>query len=398
MTAEDPRQARDRLLARLRPVAREQVLLGEAAGRVLAEPVSADRDSPPHDVSAMDGYAVRLADLTPGRVPVAGEIAMGSEPPALPPGQALRIMTGACVPPGTEAIVVREHVREAADSFVLQVPNDEIRPGQHIRRRGENLSAGAEVVPTGTTIGPHVAAALAAFGGARPWVRRRVRVAVVVTGDELLAADSAPTPWQIRDSNGPALATLLAELPGVETISVEHVRDDAPRLTESLGAALERADALFVTGGVSMGVHDHVPDAVVACGGEVVFHRLPIRPGKPVLGAVGPRGQAILGLPGNPVSVLIAGRWFGVAALRRLAGLPDELEACGLELLNPGPKRVGLWWFRPVRCETANRAEVVASRGSGDMVSTARSDGFVLTPPHAEGVGPWPFTPWSSSW
>jgi molybdopterin molybdotransferase len=385
------------LIERLTPVESETLPLAGAEGRVLAAAVSADRDSPPHDVSAMDGYAVRLADLAVERVPVAGEVGMGAEPPPLPPGQALRIMTGACVPLAGEAIVVREDVDERPGTVALKVAASSIRSGQHIRRRGENLRAGADVVAAGTAIGPHVAAALAAFGCSRPIVRRRVRVAVVVTGDELLGADATPSPWQIRDSNGPALRALLDGLPWVECVSVIHARDDRALLMARIGVALERADAVFVTGGVSMGVHDHVPDAVAGCGGDIVFHRLPIRPGKPLLAAVGPKGQAIIGLPGNPVAVLVAGRWFGIAALRRLAGLPEEPELAQVVLADPGPKAVDLWWFRLVRQAGPGRVELVPSQGSGDLVSAARSAGFVLTPPLAQGAGPWPFTPWTAA-
>jgi molybdopterin molybdotransferase len=141
-----------------------------------------------------------------------------------------------------------------------------------------------------------------------------------------------------------------------------------------------------------------VPDAVAACGGEILFHRLPIRPGKPVLGAVGPRGQAIFGLPGTPVSVVIAGRWFAVPALRQLAGLPPEPEVASVTVREMGTKRLGLWWYRPVRVLGPALVQVVPSRGSGDLVSAARSDGFVLVPPQGEGAGPWPFTPWWSTY
>jgi molybdopterin biosynthesis enzyme len=132
---------------------------------------------------------------------------------------------------------------------------------------------------------------------------------------------------------------------------------------------------------------------VAACGGDIVFHRLPIRPGKPILGAVGPQGQAILGLPGNPVSVLIGARWFGGAVLRRRAGLPPDPEHARVSLRRLDDKRLGLWWYRPVRLVGPNEVELVRSRGSGDLVSAARSDGFILMPPNAQGLGPWPFTP-----
>ncbi len=159
---------------------------------------------------------------------------------------------------------------------------------------------------------------------------------------------------------------------------------------------LDACDAVVLTGGVSMGDYDHVPAAVEAVGGRTVFHKLALRPGKPMLGAVGPRGQAILGLPGNPVSVMVTVRRLGIAALRRLAGFAKvDPPLPMVSLQEASTKPLHLWWYRPVRLLADGKAELVHSMGSGDLVSAARSDGFIELPPHAQGEGPWPFYTWA---
>lgn len=392
-----PSEALAALLDELRAVETEAVELGRAAGRVLAQDVRSDRPSPPCDVSAMDGYAVRLGDLQAGKLLISAEAAIGQAPPAMTPGAAVRIFTGAAVPSDAEAVIKREDVRE--ERHAIHVPSDlAVKPGANIRRCGENLAAGKRAVGRGTPIGAAVAAALATFGIARPRVYRRVRIAVLVTGNELLGADATPSAWQLRDANGPALSAMFGPLLWARLQPPLHVIDDRGMLEVALQGALLRADAVLLTGGVSMGDYDYVPEAIEAVGGRIVFHKLAQRPGKPMLGAVGPRGQAILGLPGNPVSVLATARRLALPALRQRAGLakPDA-PVPTVTLTNPGDKRLGLWWYRPVRLIDAGRAELVQTQGSGDMVATAGSDGFVELPPDAGGEGPWPFYAWSAT-
>jgi molybdopterin molybdotransferase len=249
----------------------------------------------------------------------------------------------------------------------------------------------------GVLISPAVASALAAVGAAEPRVRRRLRVGIVPTGDELLGSDL----YHLHDANRPALAALLATLPWVEVQAIEPVPDDLAAITAALQLQLERCDAVFVSGGVSMGDRDYVPAAVVQAGCTIVFHRLPMRPGRPLLGAIGPRGQAVLGLPGNPVSVLVTARRLGMIVLRRLAGLSNmdppapavTLTAEAAELL--AKTTLELWSYRPVRLLGAGCAEIATTRSSGDFVAAARSDGFIEVVPHGVGQGPWPFYGWS---
>lgn len=390
-----PREALTALLDRLAPVEAESVALAEASGRILAEPITADRPSPACDVSAMDGYAVRLADLKKHRLPMAGEVATGQAPPELPLGAAVRIFTGGAVPPGAEAVIRREDVTEHPDAIELSEAT--IKPGANIRRQGENTAAGAEVLEPGTPINAATAAALATFGITRPKVHRRLRVGVLVTGDEVLPPEAQPEPWQLRDSNAHTLRALLAPLPWISLQQVRRIKDEPEPLTTAVREAIASCDALILTGGVSMGDHDHVPAAIQAAGAETIFHKLAIRPGKPMLGAIGPAGQPILGLPGNPVSVMVTARRLAIPTLRRLAGFAvADPPAPAVRLRNPGEKRLGLWWYRIVRLTGAGEVEPVATRGSGDPVSAAQSDGFVEIPPKAGGEGPWPFYQWEA--
>lgn len=390
-----PDEASRAMASLLTPVGVETVPLGAAAGRVLAQGVVADRPSPPSDVSSMDGYAVRLADAARGRVPVIGGVLPGRPAPPLTHGAAVRIMTGAVVPDGAEAVIRREDVDESEDAIVIH-EGVSLNPGQNIRHRGENLPVGAAVVSAGVSIDPAIATALSTFGVSVVRVYRRVRVAVIVTGDELLPPEAHAEPWQIRDSNGPALEALLATCPWVEFLGRTHVTDEYEALRATVREQLDCCDALFVTGGVSAGTHDFVPAALRDAGCEVVFHKLPLRPGHPVLGARGPGGQAVMGLPGNPLSVMTTARRIGAPALRGRAGFAETVERRPAVTLDHHDGRtLHLWWYRPVRLIGGGLAELVESKGSGDLVSAARSDGFVEVPPHETGVGPWPFYTWA---
>jgi molybdenum cofactor synthesis domain-containing protein len=225
-----------------------------------------------------------------------------------------------------------------------------------------------------------------------------VRVRCIVTGDEVLEITSPVEPWQLRDSNGSTLAAMFAACRWIDWCGAARVADDRHRLHQTVAAALATSDAVLLTGGVSMGDYDYVPTVLVELGCHIVFHRLPIRPGKPILGAIGPNGQVVLGLPGNPVSVATTARRFALPALRRLAGaaVPDKPVPL-VAIANPKDDPLGLHWFRPVRLLADGQAELLITRGSGDIINTARSDGFVAYPPRQSGSGPWPYYIWSVS-
>ncbi len=380
---------------RLRPLDSEPVPLGECAGRILAEAIKADRPSPACDVSAMDGYAVRMAHLKTESMAIAGEAAIGQPPGMMPERAVLRIFTGAPVPAECDAVIPREQVVEHPEHIEMSAGLNVVA-GQHIRRCGENGDAGEIVVEAGMPITSPVAAALAAFGVTAPRVCRRVRLGVIVTGNEIRAIDQTVEPWHLRDSNGHALAAMFAGAAWIDIRFTIQVKDEPVRLKDVIGKALDEIDALLLTGGVSMGDYDFVPAVLSELGCEIVFHKLPIRPGKPMLGAIGPRGQAIMGLPGNPVSVMTTARCIAAPILRHVAGhVATEPSPVLTRVRNADDKRIALQWLRPVRHCGNGQVELIDTRGSGDIVSAARSDGLIMIPPHQAGPGPWPFISWS---
>jgi len=372
--------ALERVLAAARPLGAETVALSAAAGRVLAEDVRADRDTPPFDRSAMDGWAVRAEDLgaAPCTLPVTGHVRAGVEPAGpLAPGSAVQVMTGAPVPEGATAVLPVERSREAGAGRVelLGAP----APGAHIARRGSEVRAGERVLTAGVRLGAAQLSVLAAFGVSRVPVGRRPRVAYLVTGDELVGVEATPRGAQIRNSNGPGLEQQIREAGG-EPVSLGV----APDRLEATVAALEpglAADALIVTGGVSAGVFDLVEDAFAHFGIEVVFDRVAVKPGAPlVFGRRG--GGLVFGLPGNPVSAQVTFELFARPALLRLQGARStarpRLEAeLGGPLRNGSRRRAHL----PVRL-VLDRGRVVAepipSRGSADLVAHARADGLAV--------------------
>lgn len=390
-----PGAALDRILSRVSPVQTESVALEEATGRVLAEAIRADRPAPPVDVSAMDGYAVRLRELLAGPLRVAGEAPIGGEVRLLDPGTALRIFTGGPLPSGADTVIRRENVEETRDHIRIRVPPDSVREGGHIRRRGENVDAGEVVVGPGRRLTAQVVGALATFGVVRPTVYRRLDIAVLATGNELVEADRQPTPTGLRDSNGPTVAALLAPLAWTRVTSGSPVPDDPRQLLEAATSRLPTCDALILTGGVSVGDHDHVPGVLRSLGVEVIFHGLSMRPGGPVLGGVTPEGKLVMGLPGNPVAVLVTARRLVLPPLRHMAGIRGTQEVDGRLTLRPGVSAPHpLTRFILVHRTGVDRGEVVSSQGSGDLVAAARADGFVEVPPGADGVGPFDFFGW----
>lgn len=392
----EPDAAVQAMLRAVRVTGIERVPVGRSGGRILAMPAQADRPSPACDVSAMDGYAVRRKDMASGTLPVAGEVMIGREPPVLQPGTALRIFTGGPVPADADAVIPREDLQEspASISFAADLV---VKHGQHIRRTGENCPAGAEFAAAGVAITPAVAAALAAFGDGQVAVHAKVRVAVIVTGNEVRRPSAAVTRWELRDSNGPGLEAMFSALRWVEWGGVEYAPDEPRGLTALIeGAFAAGLDALLITGGVSMGDHDYVPAALAQAGGRQIFHRLPIRPGKPVLGAIGPNGEAVVALPGNPVSVMSTARLIAAPVLRHVAGFREAEDTSRMvHVLNPDDRTLRLHWMRPVRLCGSDGAHLVATQGSGDIVNTATSDGFIQCSPGSSGPGPFRFRSWS---
>lgn len=375
------------LRAQLARVDADWLPVSQSTGRILAEPVVSFRDSPANDVSAMDGYAMRMGDARNGTIPICGIAKAGAPPVALIAGQACRIFTGACVPDGAECVVPREQCLESDAALELSIDPSQIRFGQHIRRRGENAKSGDVVLPSGTLLNGASISSVVSFGAEdRIRVYRRVRVAILNTGDELHALGTPIQNWQIRDSNGPLLEGMLSSLPWVDVVR-KRVGDDPFAIRNAIAHAIDTSDAVLITGGVSMGDTDYVPQSILDAGGRITFHRIPIRPGKPMLGGVGPQGQLILGLPGNPVSVAVTFRRYGLPLLHWLAGLDRDPWVPNVEIENPDTKTLDLVWFRLVRRTGDGTVRLLTNQGSGDIAALGMSDGFVEVPPGATSQG-----------
>lgn len=307
----------DRLPAS-RPV---DVPLADALGAYLSEDVVADREMPPSDRSAMDGFAVRASDLAspPVELPVAGEVVAGAEASVqVRAGTCVRIFTGAVIPPGADAVAIVETTREGKDGRIRFL--EPVQAGQNIRVLGEDAREGQKLLDRGTRLGPAQIAACAAVGADPVGVHEIPRVWVLSTGTELRPAHEDVQAHQIRDSNGPAVTAALHSL-GVRSVSFTGgVPDTMEGTCRALRGALSDCDCAILTGGVSKGDYDLVPAAVKETGGTIHLHRVRMKPGKPFLFATSAAGQPIFGLPGNPLSVLVSFWEFVAPSLRAMMG------------------------------------------------------------------------------
>lgn len=373
------------VLGDAQPLPAQRVSLIDADGLVLAEAVSATWPLPSFDNSSMDGYAVRVADLagasesSPVRLPVRGDIAAGQEPATrLEPGTAVRIMTGAPIPEGTEAVVPVEWTDgSTAEVAITRTPD----PGAHIRRRGEDVEAGETVLEPGMAINARVIAMLAAVGLAEIPVHRRPRVSVISTGDELVDPGVEPGPGQIVDSNSYMLTAAVRDA-GAEAVRVGPVPDDEAELERVLREEAERSDLILTSGGVSMGAYDTVKAVLTRLGG-VEFVKVAMQPGMPQgSGRVG--STPIVTLPGNPVSSFVSFEVFVRPLIRRLIG-HEQLERprlhaiCAREFGSPSGKTQ----FARVRMHMRDglvMAEPEGGQGSHIIGGLSRADGLAVVP------------------
>jgi molybdopterin molybdotransferase len=372
--------ARKIVLDHVAPLGAERVPLLDAVGRVLAEDLASPSDFPAWDNSAMDGYAVRAADAAGGAaLPLSAYLPAGAPGAApLAPGTAARILTGAPLPAGADAIVPLENADEEAGAVRARGP---VAPGAHVRRRGEDLRAGEVVLRAGTPIGPAEVSWLATSSRLLVPVHRRPRVAILSTGDELVSPGEPLGPGQIHDSNGVAVAAAVRQAGG-EPLLLGIARDEREPLRERLAEGL-RADALVTTAGVSMGDRDLVREVLAALEVRQVFWKVDIKPGRPIAFAV--RGAtAIFSLPGNPVSTLLTFEQFVRPALLRMAGRRDVLRptirATFQDELRNRPGRVT---FVRVRLERRGGALLAWSAGNQDtgiLKTMLRADGIALVP------------------
>lgn len=360
----------------------ERVPLIEAAGRIAAEPVVADRDQPPFDASAMDGFALRSADAAaPGaELRVIGEVFAGDPRPERPvgEGEAYRIMTGAPVPPGADAVVMVEHT-EALGRDRVRIGR-EAKARANIRYRGEARRAGDTLLPAGRLIRAESVGLLATVGAAEVQVGGRCRVAVLSTGEEVVPPEATPAPHQIRNSNGPMLSALVAEAGGLPG-PVLLTGDELEEIRGAVRRGLE-ADILVAIGGVSMGEADRVGQAFLEEGVEQIFHKVAMKPGKPIW--FGRRGSTLVfGLPGNPVSSYVGFRLFVEPAMRARSGAAEVMPSLvTVSLARPLKVLRDREVWHPVTLEGDEqgwKARPVPSTGSGDLASLGEAQALVRT-------------------
>ncbi|MCA1587542.1 MAG: molybdopterin molybdotransferase MoeA [Chloroflexi bacterium] len=315
-------EALERLLVGLGPTEGERVPLATSLGRVpTGEPIRPAHDVPPFANSAMDGFALRAADGNARRRVLGDSRAGGPASPRVEPGTAVRVMTGAPMPAGADCVVPIEDASEAEGWLDVRRPPE---PGAHVRGAGHDVASGTAVVLPAAPITPSVIGLLAAMGGADVEVRRAPRVAILSTGDELVPVGMPLGKAQIHDANGPALAAAVSEAGGAPVV-VEPARDEPADVERRIREGVLAADMLIVSGGVSVGQHDHVR-AVIARLGTLDFWRIAVQPGKPLaFGRVGER--PVIGLPGNPVSALVTFELFVRPMLRCMLGLAGDGRA-----------------------------------------------------------------------
>jgi molybdopterin molybdotransferase len=378
-------EALARLLALVDILPPEQVALTDGLGRVLAEDVAARRTQPPFAVSAMDGYAVRADDL--GRIPA--ELQIVAEIPAgagfgghIGPGEAARIFTGAPMPAGTDAVVIQEDTERSGDRVrVLEAAPR----GRYVRREGLDFAAGEVLLRAGRRLTARDIGLAAAMN--RPWlfVRRRPRIGILSTGDEIVMPGDPIGPHQIVSSNSLALAAIVAACSGV-AVSVGNAPDN-PEALRRIAAATRGVDLLVTTGGASVGEHDLVRDALAADGFELDFWQIAMRPGKPLM--VGRyRGTPMLGLPGNPVSSFVCSMLFLVPAMARLSGVDAAENMAGTARLGApvaaNDRRQD--YLRARLSRGADGIEEVSPfeiQDSSMMRLLADADCLIVRPPHA---------------
>lgn len=360
----------------------------DTLGRVLAEDIACDRDSPPHDKAMMDGYALRMADLAGGRATlrVIEEITAGRTPQrALAQGHAARIMTGAPVPAGADAVVMVERTREESPDTVV-VDDPALQPGKNIMARGQEMRTGETVLARGALLRPQELGLLATIGRTHARLIPSPRVAVLCTGDELVDAHVAPGPGKISNSNGPMLSAQVCRA-GARLHYLGIARDVQEVLAAAVAEGL-KSDVLVLSGGVSAGKLDLVPGVLEAAGVVAHFHKVAMKPGKPVFFGTRPRSGAppilVFGLPGNPVSSLVCFELFVRPALRVLSGhAHPEPRVVRATLAEDLPHKSDRPTYHPACLSEGPEERTVRARpwfGSPDLRSITQANAFLVLP------------------
>ncbi len=369
----------------VRPLPATRVALGESLGLRLAEPIVSDRDSPPFDKSMLDGYAIAVDDPTPTRRIIEQVIAGGVPHHAIQPGVTIQVMTGAPLPEGADAVVKHEDTQRL-DETTVRLPAGKITAESGIFRRGSSFRQGQEVIPAGKQLKAVDLALLAEVGKALVCVIPQPRVAVLSTGNELVECGQQLAEGQIRNSNGPMLIAAIQEV-GASPLDLGIARDDIEELRTAIARGLE-ADILLITGGVSAGVMDLVPAVLAELGARQVFHKVRMKPGKPLwFGSREAKGRRTLvfGLPGNPVSTLVSFQLFVKPAIAALAG--SEFAAAKTlrgQLAAVAKHHGDRPTYHPCRLDRSlqgqDTVEPLVWRGSADLAALTDANGLMLLP------------------
>jgi molybdopterin molybdotransferase len=362
----------------------ESLPLTQVAGAVLRENLYAERDQPPFDRVAMDGIAIAAgaAASQGGRLRVAASQAAGDPPLALDdPSTCIEIMTGAMLPRGCDAVVPVEQVQRSGE--IAEIGRKPVQPWQNVHRRGSDCRQGALLLAAGTRLSPPEVAIAAGAGMARLRVSAQPMIVVISTGNELIEPGEVIEPHQVRRSNAYGITASLRQH-GFTRVADDHVRDDEAALTERLGFHLRTHDVLILSGGVSMGKLDLVPQVLDKLGVGLVFHHVAQRPGKPMWFGVSQAGPAVFALPGNPVSTLVCLSRYVLPALRAAMGQAAS-EPRRIALTAPVDVKVPLALYMPVKLKNDDwgrtSAEPRPTNGSGDFTALGGTEGFVELPP-----------------
>jgi molybdopterin molybdotransferase len=367
-------EARARVLAEARALDGEDVAVGAALGRVLAEDVAAVHDVPGFANSAMDGFAVRSGDAG-RRLRIVGESRAGAPAAvAVGEGEAVRISTGAMLPAGADAVLQIELCEVDGDDVVL---GDDVAPDRNVRHPGEDMVAGARVLAAGKPLGPAELGVAVNAGRATVRCARRPRIAILATGDELVDPGAPLGAGQIHDSNAPMLQALATQAGARAT--TRRLRDDRAATEAAIGEALDEADLVVLSGGVSVGPHDHVKPALAAQGVEEVFWRVALRPGRPTWFGVRRSDQTlVLGLPGNPVSAYVTFVLFARPALAALQGADPRLPMRRARLAVAVPRHPDRDECVRVAIDAAGAATPTGPQGSHVLSSLLGADGLAV--------------------
>lgn len=373
-------EATQRILAAVRPLDSETVPLASATGRVLKQTVIAERDQPPFDRVMMDGIAISYAKFASGQRTFAIQSMQAAGDPALSleSGKAIEIMTGASLPGGADCIIPVE--RTTVNEGGAQIETNYLAEARRfVHTQGSDHKRGAELLTPGVRISPMDVAIIASAGLAVVEVAAQPCIRVISTGNELVDAGKSIEPQQIRLSNGPALVAMLAEH-GYKQTEHDHLLDEPEILERRIAKHLDAADVLVLSGGVSMGKADYVPEVLKTLGVTVEFHKISQRPGRPMWFGMGPGGQAVFALPGNPVSTLVCCRQYVIPALHHMSGM--NAAAPQFASLTQDVKfKPKLTNFLPVRLLSNAAGQVLAmpvhTNTSGDFASLTGTDGYV---------------------